>query len=324
MRGLRQNRRRLDHAPANREAGVVRAVTGAHCRSPVLHHAVALLEFVDAHAPVLALTGAGLSTGSGIPAYRDAAGQWTRPAPVTQQDFLRSLAARRRYWARSLLGWPHFAAARPNAGHCALTDMARHGVLAGLVTQNVDGLHERAGSVGVVALHGGLERVLCLDCNAWFSRAELQERLVLTNPRWRELPVTISADGEALPDEAAIAAAGLVPFQVPACAACGGLLKPDVVFFGANVPPARAAAATRLLDDSRGLLVVGSSLSAYSGYRICRAALVRGLPVAVLSQGWTRADGLPHLKLDADCVATLARAQQLGRRRDIPTPPRRE
>ena len=269
-----------------------------------MNPAAALLQFVDAHAPVLVLTGAGLSTGSGIPAYRNARGEWTRPAPVTHQNFLRSALVRRRYWAR---------------------------------TQNVDGLHERAGSVGVIAMHGRLARVVCLDCSAWFARAEIQERLVQMNPQWREpsgapiaqppvgqqradpQPLALlqalaaGADGDVQPADVALTTLDLARVEVPACSACGGVLKPDVVMYGDGVPAQRVLAIDKLLADCRGMLVVGSSMSAFSGYRICRAARARGLPVAALTLGWTRADALLTLKLDADCVAALASAAQLAR-----------
>ena len=302
-----------------------------------MNPAAALLQFVDAHAPVLVLTGAGLSTGSGIPAYRNARGEWTRPAPVTHQNFLRSALVRRRYWARSMHGWPAFAAAQPNAGHRALVALAQRGRLGGLVTQNVDGLHERAGSVGVIAMHGRLARVVCLDCSAWFARAEIQERLVQMNPQWREpsgapiaqppvgqqradpQPLALlqalaaGADGDVQPADVALTTLDLARVEVPACSACGGVLKPDVVMYGDGVPAQRVLAIDKLLADCRGMLVVGSSMSAFSGYRICRAARARGLPVAALTLGWTRADALLTLKLDADCVAALASAARLAR-----------
>lgn len=232
------------------------------------------------------LAGAGLSTESGIPDYR---GPGRAPRrPVQLQDFLRDPAARRRYWARSMLGWPRFSRALPNAGHRALAALEGGGLLAGLVTQNVDGLHQAAGHRDLVELHGALRDVCCLGCGARSRRAELQLRLERENAGWSAEAVD-APDGDAdvgVPDD----------FMVPACA-CGGLLKPDVVFFGENVPAARVEAAWARLAAADAVLVVGSSLAVFSGFRFVRRAVERGQPVYVLNDGETRADPLATAKL---------------------------
>jgi NAD-dependent SIR2 family protein deacetylase len=252
---------------------------------------------------VFVLTGAGCSTGSGIPDYRDADGAWKRTPPVTYQDFVREPARRARYWARSFVGWPVIAQAWPNATHRALAGWEARGGLSLLVTQNVDGLHQRAGSRAVVDLHGRIDQVRCLGCDARLPRAALQDELARCNPGWRGMVAATAPDGDADLEHADIAA-----FAAPACAGCGGLLKPDVVFFGENVPRERVATAARALAEADAMLVVGSSLMVYSGYRFARMAREAGLPLAILTRGVTRADALATLKLEADCGATLAAA----------------
>ncbi|ROR34424.1 NAD-dependent protein deacetylase [Inmirania thermothiophila] len=261
------------------------------------------------HAPVAVLTGAGCSTASGIPDYRDREGRWKRPEPMRLQVFLSGPETRRRYWARSAAGWPRIAAARPNAAHRALAELERAGLVSTVVTQNVDGLHRRAGSRRLVELHGRLDRVRCLACGALESRARLQRRLLALNPAFAAAPAA-----RVLPDgDAALAEELAAGFRVPGCRRCGGLLKPDVVFFGEAVPGAAAAAAQAAVEEAAGLLVVGSSLMVYSGFRLVRAAAARGLPVAILNLGRTRGDALAGARWEADCVATLtAAAARLG------------
>ncbi len=265
--------------------------------------AAALRDWLQAHRRVFALTGAGLSTGSGIPDYRDADGRWKRSPPITWQAFTGDAAMRARYWARSFVGWPAVERARPNRGHAALAALQRQGRLAALVTQNVDGLHARAGHRDVVDLHGRIDRVACLGCDARLPRAELQRRLADANPGWAGLSAAAAPDGDADLEGRDFAA-----FRFPPCPACGGLLKPDVVFFGENVPRERVAAAQDALARSDAMLVVGSSLMVYSGYRFARMARELGLPLAILTRGVTRADDLATLRLDAECGATLAAA----------------
>ncbi len=271
----------------------------------------ALVHFVHVHPRLLVLTGAGVSTASGIPDYRDAEGRWKRTPPLSHQEFLRSDSARRRYWARSLIGWPRVAAAQPNVAHQALARMESAGYVHALLTQNVDGLHQRAGSKRVIELHGSLSRVVCLDCGERLSRMAVQRRLEAQNPAFLSLPAGSAPDGDA-----DLALADLDDFRVPECPRCGGLLKPDVVFFGAGVPPARVEAALRALACADALLVVGSSLMVYSGYRFCLAARQMGKPIAAVNLGRTRADELLHLKVAAPCAAVLAavaRALSQGR-----------
>jgi NAD-dependent SIR2 family protein deacetylase len=270
-----------------------------------MHDASAqLADWLHAHPRVFVLTGAGCSTASGIPDYRDRDGAWKRKPPVTYQAFLHEPATRARYWARSHAGWPMVARARPNLAHRALAALEGDGRIEHLVTQNVDGLHQRAGSASVIDLHGRIDAVRCLGCGARKSRDDVQQQLVAENPEWTHaIDVAIAPDGDA--DLDAIDTSTFVP---PHCAACNGLLKPDVVFFGENVPRERVFAAQAALQSSDAMLVVGSSLMVYSGYRFAVLAREAGLPLAILTAGTTRADPLATLKLDADTGTTLANA----------------
>ncbi|MGY1733021.1 NAD-dependent protein deacetylase [Geodermatophilus sp. SYSU D01045] len=244
---------------------------------------------------VLVLSGAGLSTDSGIPDYRGATGSLRRHTPMTWQTFRRDPRGRHRYWARSYVGWPQMAAARPNAGHSAVARLQRAGLLAGVVTQNVDGLHQAAGARDVVELHGGLDRTVCLACGDVARRDELHRRLRAANPAFGPRADEVNPDGDAeLPDEV------LDGFVMVGCTACGdGPLKPDVVFFGETVPRDRVDACFRLLEDSAGLLVLGSSLTVMSGYRFVLRAAELGIPVAVVNLGPTRGDAKVDVKVDA-------------------------
>lgn len=252
----------------------------------------ALAAFVRQHPRLFVLTGAGVSTASGIPDYRDEGGQWKRPPPMTLQAFLATEAARRRYWARSFAGWTVMGRARPNGAHHALAQLQRQGWITALVTQNVDGMHDAAGSQGVIDLHGRIDTVACLACGERTARAELQVRLAAANPGWAVQAVAVAPDGDA-----DLAEADLAGFTVPPCARCGGLLKPDVVFFGEQVPRERVQRAFAELAAADAVLVVGSSLMVWSGYRFIHAAAQAGQPVAALNQGRTRADDLLALKL---------------------------
>lgn len=253
--------------------------------------------------PLTVLSGAGLSTGSGIPAYRDAQGQWQHPPPTQHQAFVRDEAVRRRYWARSFVGWLRFGQAAPNAGHVALARLQAQGLVHTVITQNVDGLHQAAGSRGVIELHGSLGQVRCLACRAVFARSLVQEWLAALNPGAdpAQHAASLSApDGDAhLSDEAC------ARFEVPACSHCGGVLKPDVVFFGDNVPRERVERAFDAVADSAGLLVVGSSLMVYSGFRFAERAQRLGKPLVLLNQGVTRADALATARIELDCAAAL-------------------
>lgn len=276
-------------------------MNSAHALSALPAQAAATLrEWLDRHRRVFVLTGAGVSTGSGIPDYRGEDGQWKRRPPITYQEFVQDPAMRARYWARSFVGWPAVARARPNRAHAALAALESQGRLTTLVTQNVDGLHARAGQRDVIDLHGRIDRVVCLDCGASVSRESVQERLADAHPAWSALSATTAPDGDADLEHVDFSA-----FRPPLCTGCGGLLKPDVVFFGENVPRPRVAAAQSALRHADGMLVIGSSLMVYSGYRFARIAREVGLPLAILTRGVTRADDIATLKLDVDCEFAL-------------------
>ena len=259
-----------------------------------------LEDFIAAHRRLFVLTGAGCSTGSGIPDYRDEQGAWKRTPPVTYQAFVGDGITRRRYWARSLVGWPRIAQAQPNAAHRALAALEAQGRCSQLLTQNVDGLHQAAGSRAVIDLHGRLDAVVCLGCCASSSRADVQRRLAEANPAWAGLAAGAAPDGDADLEDRDFAT-----FQVPACDGCGGMLKPDVVFFGENVPRERVAAVHEHLQQADAVLVVGSSLMVYSGFRFVQAAAKAGLPVAAVNRGRTRADDLLRFRMAAPCGDAL-------------------
>ena len=283
-----------------------------------LEAALQLADWMAAHPRVFVLTGAGCSTASGIPDYRDEDGSWKRKPPVTYQAFVQEPLTRARYWARSFIGWPHIATARPNDTHNALADWEAEGGVSTLVTQNVDGLHQQAGSRGVIDLHGRLDQIVCLVCGQLSRRDRLQQRLGELNPNWHHRSAATAPDGDADLEDA-----DFHRFRVPDCDACGGLLKPDVVFYGENVPRDRVNAAQQALASSDAMLVVGSSLMVYSGYRFARMAREVGLPLAILTRGVTRADELATLKLPADCGTTLARAMHARNEKAGGTPQRR-
>jgi NAD-dependent SIR2 family protein deacetylase len=260
------------------------------------------LDLLDGRTFV-ALTGAGMSTDSGIPDYRGPGS----PArmPMTYSEFVSGPEAQQRYWARSHIGWSRMRRATPNAGHLALVALEAAGRMRMLITQNVDGLHEDAGSRALCALHGRIADVVCLGCRQRTSRASLHARLAELNPGWadRHASVEVRPDGDVeLSDTAG--------FRVPACAACGGVLKPDVVFFGENVPKPRVErcyAAVEEVDPATGaLLVLGSSLTVMSGFRFVRHATKRGVPVVVVNRGPTRADDLPVVKVHHGTTEFLA------------------
>jgi len=259
-------------------------------RALVHQNPSALAELLQ-RGEVVALTGAGVSTDSGIPAYRDEEGRWKQSAPMQFRDFVGSELARQRYWARSMVGWQRMAQAAPNDAHRALAELERRGLLRLLITQNVDGLHSAAGSENVVDLHGRLDRVICLGCKNITPRAELQARLVAENPEFLGQSFVARADGDV---ELAV---DYGRFRLIACAACGGVLKPDVVFFGENVPAPRVQQAMAALEGARALLVAGTSLMVFSGFRFARAAARLGVPIAVVNQGRTRADELSALRV---------------------------
>ncbi len=263
---------------------------------------------------VLILSGAGLSTESGIPDYRGPTGRSRRAEPMTYQTFTGSVAARRRYWARSHIGWRHVARAGPNAGHHAVAELQRRGLLAGIITQNVDGLHQAAGARPVIDLHGSLDRVVCLSCTERSSRDTLDRRLRAANPGWAATMTGLNADGDAVvPDDQA------ERFEIVDCESCGGVLKPDVVFFGENVPRSRVDDCYALTGRASALLVLGSSLTVMSGYRFVRQAAKLAVPVAIINQGPGRGDTLAGLVIDAPLGATLTALVAETNRRSQPS-----
>ena len=250
---------------------------------------------------VVVLSGAGISTESGIPDYRGPSGaSLRRSAPMTYQAFRDDPVARRRYWARSHVGWQLMRTASPNAGHRAVAELERRGLVTATITQNVDGLHQAAGSRDVIDLHGRLDRVVCLSCGTLVSRAEVRDRLDAANRDWSATVTAVNPDGDVdLADEQ------LDGFTVVDCAACGGLLKPDVVYFGENVPAARVERAQSWVDACSLLLVLGSSLQVFSGRRFVVRATRSGIPVAIVNDGPTRGDDVAELKLETPLGATL-------------------
>jgi len=267
---------------------------------------IAVLADYVSGGDVLVLTGAGISTDSGIPDYRGANGSLRRYTPMTFQAFVSEDAARQRYWARSQLGWRRFAAARPNVGHDMVARLQQLGLLSGIITQNVDGLHQAAGAFDVIDLHGRLDRVVCLSCRCLLSRDELDVMLRAANPSFGADVVAMNPDGDAeIPDDE------LGGFRVVACRSCGGVLKPDVVFFGENVPRPTVDRCFSLLERSRLLLVLGSSLTVMSGYRFVRRAVRDGVPVAIVNQGPTRGDADAELVVEAAIAAALTQLRTL-------------
>jgi NAD-dependent SIR2 family protein deacetylase len=259
-----------------------------------------MLVDLIADGDVVILSGAGLSTESGIPDYRGESGRRRRAEPMTYQTFVGSAAARRRYWARSHLGWRHVARAIPNTGHRAIAELECRGLTAGIITQNVDGLHQAAGAQHVIELHGSLDRVICLTCGQRTSRQMLDQRLRAANPDWHARISAINPDGDAVLADDQIDA-----FHVVDCHSCGGLLKPDVVFFGENVPRPRVQECYALTERANTLLVLGSSLTVMSGYRFVRHATEHDIPVAIINQGPTRGEAHALLTLDAPLGSTL-------------------
>jgi len=259
-----------------------------------------LIDFVRCHPRLLVLTGAGCSTQAGIPDYRDTAGAWKRSAPMRYQVFVADDVARRRYWARSMVGWRTMALARPTSAHHALTRLQGAGHVRLLVTQNVDGLHDRAASRQVIDLHGRIDTVCCLSCGQRSQRRVLQDDLLQRNPAWAGLHALSAPDGDA-----DLEGLDFAQFDVPDCPACGGMLKPDVVFFGENVPRERVALVRAALAESDAVLVAGSSLMVYSGFRFVEDAVAVGKPVAAVNLGRTRADALLALKLEHEVGVAL-------------------
>lgn len=265
-----------------------------------------LAAWLAARSRVTVITGAGVSTASGIPDYRDGDGNWKRSPPVQYRDFVEGETVRKRYWARSMVGWPVFAAARPGAAHVALARLEQMGRIHALVTQNVDRLHQQAGSINVIDLHGRLDVVRCLACNHRITRDAFQSRLRDANPDWEVAPARMAPDGDA-----DVEGVDFAKFNVPACEVCGGVLKPDVVFYGEAVPRETTAAALAAVETSDGVLVAGSSLMVWSSLRLVRAAVQHGIPVVAVNRGRTRADELFAFKCEGECGEVLGKAVAL-------------
>jgi len=272
------------------------ASTGADEPGPTAAESLADIAAILAERGIAVLTGAGLSTESGIPDYRGATGSLRRHTPMTYQEFVSGAAGRQRYWARSHLGWRTITGARPNPGHRAVAALEAAGYVSGVITQNVDGLHRAAGSADAIELHGGLDRVICITCGTLSTREELDRRLHAANPGFQEsiANARVNPDGDVELDDSLVAG-----FRIASCEACGtGILKPDVVFFGENVPKPRVQRCYELIDRSRGLLVLGSSLTVMSGLRFVRYAAKAYLPVAIINQGETRGDAQAAVRAD--------------------------
>ncbi len=254
------------------------------------------------------LSGAGLSTDSGIPDYRGPQGALKKRSPVTYSEFLRSEDDRRRYWARSFIGWPYMNARQPNDGHYLVTALQEAGAIDHIITQNVDGLHQRAGSRKVLELHGAMGRVICLNCGTRQDREEFQRDLARDNPGWpARYGDGSTSSAEPAPDgDAELLRNVTESFTVPGCPACGGVMKPDVVFFGESVPRERVADAFRAVDRGDLLLVLGSSLTVYSGFRFADHAVRNGKALVIINRGPTRADRLATMKVDAPLSSTLS------------------
>ena len=262
-----------------------------------------LSQFIRKHPRLTVRSGAGCSTASGIPDYRDDLGNWKHRQPMQFSDFVDNAAKRRRYWAQSFAGWSRIAGAKPNRAHLAIARLEQLGFVTCVVTQNVDGLHKTAGSQRVIDLHGILRRIRCLQCNATVLRTDYQQELREKNPHWDAKISAVAPDGDAM-----LSRQDFETFNVPDCTQCGGILKPDVVFFGEPVPGDRVSDAQRFLQQSDALLIVGSSLMVFSGYRFARSACASGKPIAIVNRGTTRADDLATCKMTGDCAAVLSQA----------------
>lgn len=262
---------------------------------PIVPAGSASLETILASAPLLVLTGAGISVGAGIPTYRDERGVWLRSDPIKHQEFIGDSRQRQRYWGRSTIGWPAVRDAVPSPAHLALAALERLGLIEQLVTQNVDRLHQRAGSEKVIDLHGRMDQVLCLGCGDQQPRDALQACLLALNPGLNRTASAARPDGDADLSEHDVDAV-----VVPDCTRCGGMLMPDVVFFGGSIPPTRVSAGEAALTRAGALVVVGSSLQVYSGYRFCRWAERAGKPIYLINPGQSRADSMAAARFELD------------------------
>ncbi len=266
-----------------------------------------LFETLSRGKPWLVLSGAGISIASGIPSYRDDEGRWLAGKPIKHDEFLKDLEKRQRYWSRSFFGWPRIKKAVPNKTHLALASLEKAGVLKGIVTQNVDRLHQQAGSKLVVDLHGRLDRVRCIDCGELSRRSKIQSWLEVNNtiPE-RDTELEIRPDGDA-----ELSIETIRRFQTPSCEKCSGILMPDVIFFGGTIPSSRVRYCEELINDSAGILVIGSSLAVYSGFRLCKYGAKRGKDLVILNRGPTRADSLCSEKFKSNPFTILEKIARL-------------
>ncbi|MFK7864519.1 MAG: NAD-dependent protein deacetylase [Pseudohongiellaceae bacterium] len=257
-------------------------------------------EFLRTASKMVVITGAGISSGSGIPTYRDDNGNWKSSRPIQHGEFMRTHSVRQRYWARSYSGWPTINEAAPNHAHAALAKLEAKGVVRGLVTQNVDRLHQRAGHKRVIDLHGRLDQVLCMDCGAISTRAEVQQWLQENNPQLSEGVGLTRPDGDADVDDSLVDTV-----NVPNCERCAGLLKPNVVFYGSSVEKSIVSDIYEKIELSDAVLIVGSSLTVFSSFRFCKFAHEKGIPLLCINQGLTRADDLYKIKVAEPCGKAL-------------------
>ena len=248
----------------------------------------------------LVLTGAGVSAESGVPTYRDRNGIWQRKPPVKHDEFIKQHSARQRFWSRNMVGWRFMTSAKPNVAHNMLADLEATGHVGCLITQNVDGLHQRAGSQMVIDLHGRMDTVTCISCHLKFPRQPLQQWLEKHNPEYAALTGAIAPDGDADIDDLDYSA-----MQIPDCEYCGGILKPDAVFYGDSIPKKRLADVEHEMENAKGLVVIGSSLTTYSGYRFCLWAQQQKKPIIIINQGATRADSIATERTDEHCGLVL-------------------
>lgn len=268
-------------------------------------NAIKIKKFIQQHPRLFVLTGAGVSTESGIPAYRDAEGRWQHKQPVQHQHFMSDQQIRQRYWARSLAGWPVIRDAQPGIAHQVLAQLEQRGHIEQIVTQNVDRLHQQAGSKRVIDLHGRSDQVRCMECQVLLPRDQIHHQSAIANPAFTRLTAAPAPDGDARLE------GPFADFRLPDCPHCNGILKPDVVFFGDNVPKSRVLTALDHLRRADAMLVIGSSLMVYSGFRFCRRADEWQKPICSLTLGKTRADDLLSLKLNSAIGETLLNLQQL-------------
>lgn len=275
------------------------------CDGPTDEQSAKLQDFIHKSHRLFVLTGAGISTESGIPDYRsEGVGLYatSKNRPVQYADFLKSAEIRQRYWARNYVGWPRFSSFEPNDSHKILSKWEQKGKVHWLVTQNVDALHYKAGSTRLTELHGSAHRVICLSCNHRLTRNEMQDLIRRLNPSWHAHSVQMAPDGDV-----SLSQEQVTGFKVPECYSCGGILKPEIVFFGDNVPRPTVELVNRKLEESDAMLVAGSSMEVYSGYRIACSAEKIGIPIAILNIGKTRADSLAQLKISARCGEVLTK-----------------